>query len=728
MLNKRIFAFLLTVIISLGIIGVTSPNIVKDVRLGLDLKGGFEILYEASPLEGEGPVTKEALHQTARSLLERVDALGTDEPEIYPEGENRIRVRIPGIEDEAQVREILKKPAELTFRGPDGAIELRGNDFVEGAAKVGFDEVGRPMIMIEVKDHQKWKEVSQKLLGQQLSIYLDDTLLSAPVVQGVFTDGKATISGSYTYDQAKELADTINLGALPLALSEVYTQSVGATLGQMSLQQTLFAGLIAAIFIFVFMVGMYRLPGLVATFTLITYTWALLLIYNLMNATLTLPGIAAFILGVGMAVDANIITYERLKDELKAGKSLYSSLRSGSKNSIRAIMDANITTVIAAAVLFYLGTGAIRGFAIMLMLSIGLSVITNVYFSQFLLSLLLKSNVFKNPSLFGVRKHQITELSKVDSAEKKKPYTGFDFIGHRKWYFTFSGIVTVLGIVMLLFSGLNLGVDFKAGTTLDVSLSQSINRDEALKVLGDAGYEAENVTIGGANQDRVTIRFDRVLSADEGEVRKIVDAYAAHTGGDVSYEENTVDPIIARELVQKALMALGIAAIAMVIYVSVRFEWRFAVSAVLALLHNVFFVISIFSIFQLEVDLTFIAAILTIVGYSINDTIVIFDRIRENLRFAKLKSFADLTELTNRSLSQTLTRSIYTGVNVIFACIAIFIWGGEPIRLFALAMTIGLLIGMYSSIFFASPLWVLLKKNDLNKPAKPKKTDTETVQ
>lgn len=719
MLNKRILAFLLTVIISLGIIGVTTPDIVKNVRLGLDLKGGFEILYEAEPLEGTGTVTKEALQQTARSLQQRIDQMGTDEPEIYPEGQDRIRVRIPGIEDEAEVREILKKPAELTFRAPDGTVELRGNDFVEGAAQVGFDQVGQPIIQIEVKDHEKWRDVSERLLGQQLSIYLDDQLLSAPVVQGIFTDGKATISGNFTYDEAKELADTINLGALPLKLTEVYTQSVGATLGQMSLQQTLIAGIIASIFIFLFMVGFYRIPGIIASIVLVIYTWALLLVYTMLNATLTLPGIAAFILGVGMAVDANIITAERLKDELRSGKSLVSALRSGQKHSIRAIMDANITTIIAAAVLFYLGSGAIRGFALTLILSIILSILTNVLLAQWLLQLLLKSNVFKNTVLFGVRKDQITPLAKSDTKEKNKPYTGFDFVGKRKWFFSFSGAVTALGLISLLMFNLNLGVDFKAGTTLDISLSQSITKSEADQVLADADFEG-NITVGGTQQDRVTIRFDRVLSADAGETKQIVDAFAAYTGGEVSYEENTVDPMIARELAQKAIIAVAVACIGIIIYVTVRFEWRFALASVIALIHNAFFVISIFSIFQLEVDLTFIAAILTIIGYTINDTIVIFDRIRENLRFAKLKNFQDVSDLVNRSIRQMLIRSINTGVNVIFASIALLIWGSESIRMFSLAMTIGLFIGMYTSIFIASPLWVLMKTRSLHKKPKVK--------
>lgn len=410
MVGKRFLAFLLIVVLSLGAIGITSPNFVKNIRLGLDLKGGFEILYEASPLEGTGKVDKASLLETANSLEKRVNVQGIAEPEITTEGTNRIRVRIAGVTDEDKVRETLKKPAELTFRGPDGNIELRGNDFVAGGAKVEFKQGNQPYVSIKLKDASKFKQVTEKLLNKTLSIYLDDRELSSPKVNQVIDSDSAIIEGSYTYDSAKELADTINLGALPLKLDEKYTQSVGASLGQLSLKQTIEAGAIAAIIILVFMILFYRLPGLIASFTLVAYTWLLLLVFYLLNATLTLPGIAAFILGIGMAVDANIITYERIKEELRSGKSILSSLRAGSKNSFRTIIDANLTTVIAGAVLYFIGNGGIRGFALTLIFSIVVSIITNVFFSRLLLHLLVSANVIKKPSYFGVKEAEIRAL------------------------------------------------------------------------------------------------------------------------------------------------------------------------------------------------------------------------------------------------------------------------------------------------------------------------------
>lgn len=408
--TKRLTAFVLTVLVALGVVAATSMPIAQGVKLGLDLKGGFEILYVAEPLEAGGTVTRDALRETAKSLEKRVDALGVAEPEITPEGTDRIRVKIAGVTNEAEVREILNKPAELTFRGPDGTKEMLGSDFVQGGAKVEFNEAGQPYISIQVKNAEKFRDVTQRLLGQPLAIYLDEDLISAPYVESVISNGMARISGNYTYDTAKELADIINLGALPLKLNEKYTQSVGATLGLQSLEKTVMAGAVGLVAILIFMVAFYRVPGFVATISLIVFSWLLLLVFRLMGVTLTLPGIAAFVLGIGMAVDANIITAERIKDELRAGKRLSSALRAGSKHSFRTIMDANVTTIIAAAVILFIGSSSVKGFGVTLIASIVASVITNVYFSRLLLTLLIGSGAFNHPKYYGVKEAEISAL------------------------------------------------------------------------------------------------------------------------------------------------------------------------------------------------------------------------------------------------------------------------------------------------------------------------------
>ncbi|NGZ73687.1 protein translocase subunit SecD [Saccharibacillus alkalitolerans] len=465
---KRIVSFIVIVLVSIGIMVWSTPNLLNSVRLGLDLKGGFEILYEASPMTGGEEVTRESLNETARSLEKRVDALGGSEPEITTEGTNRIRLRIAGVTDEKAVRERIKEPANLTFRSlgnsseenttgsgadaedetaaestdstnasgsPDAAasgteqegateesaaqadpyqgydkVELTGNDFKPNGASVQFDQLGNPMISIELKDAQKFADVTGRLVGQPMAIFLDDQLLSAPEVKQRITGGTAQISGKFTREEAQNLRDTINLGALPLKLTEKYSQSVGATLGQLSLDQTLRAGIIGSIIILIFMVFMYRVPGLIAAFCLIIHTWGTILVFIWADITLTLPGIAAFILGIGMAVDANIITYERIKEEMRSGKSIMSAFRAGSKSSFRTVMDAQITTLIAGAVMFWLGTGSVRGFALVLMIDIITSIITNVVLSRFLLSLLVKAKSLKKPGYFGVKESEIREL------------------------------------------------------------------------------------------------------------------------------------------------------------------------------------------------------------------------------------------------------------------------------------------------------------------------------
>jgi len=719
-MNKnRFLGLILTVLISLVTVGLTSPTVLNGLKLGLDLQGGFEILYEAEPLVEGGELTKESLRQTAKSLMKRADKYGVAEPEIAPEGSNRIRARIAGVSDEATVREIMKKPAELTFRGPDGTIEMHGSDFKEGAAKVAFNELNQPIILIEVKDKEKWADVTRRLLGQPLAIYLDDEMISAPVVQAVLTDGKATISGRYSLEEAQELAEIINLGALPLKLTEKYTQSVGATLGKQSLEQTAYAGILATIFILLFMMIVYRLPGVIASVTLIVYNWGILLIYYWMQATLTLPGIAAFVLGIGMAVDANIITAERIREEMRSGKSLLSALKSGSRNSLRTIVDANLTTTVAGAVLYFVGTGAIQGFALMLILSNVFSMVTNVAFSRFMLNLLVRSNLFSKPGYYNVKEKDIRPLSDKKSFDDEHYYRIFDFVKHRRIFFTISSALTIAGIVSLLVFGLNFGVDFKAGTSMDIAVGKAVSQAEAESVLREAGFEPESVVVGGGGE-RVSIRFGRVLDAEQGESNKVLNAFRERFGDQVSAEENTVDPTIAQELGVRAIYSILIASVGIILLIMMRFEWRFALAGIIALLHDAFLVVTVFSLLRLEVNLPFIAAILTIIGYSINDTIVVFDRIRENMRFAKLRTFDDLCRLVNVSMSQTLVRSINTGLQVLVASLLLLLFGGEPIRLFSLAMTLGMAFGMYSSIYIAAQLWIVLKWRAMQrKPAAP---------
>jgi preprotein translocase subunit SecD len=407
---SKILVLILVVTASFATIAVTTGDILKDIRLGLDLKGGFEILYQAVPIEKGGEVTQDLLKQTAFNLEKRINKYGVAEPDVAVEGTDRIRVTVAGVANQAELREVLKTPATLTIRDESGKVLLNGRDFVENAASIGYDESNRPIVVIKMKDAKKFAAITEKYLGQPLAIYLDEELVTAPIVQAVISSGEATITGQDSLEEAQKLKETINLGALPLNLVEKSSNSVGATLGLLSLEQSVKAGLIGSALVLIFMIIFYRVPGLIANVTLIIYVYLVLLVFTWMNVTLTLPGIAAIVLGIGMAVDANIITYERIREEIRSGKSLLSALKAGSRRSLATILDANITTIIAAGVLFYFGTGAIKGFAITLIMSILVSILTNVFLSRFLLNLVVRSNTVKKPWYFGVREDQISEL------------------------------------------------------------------------------------------------------------------------------------------------------------------------------------------------------------------------------------------------------------------------------------------------------------------------------
>jgi preprotein translocase subunit SecD len=403
MFGKRIVAFLAVVVVTLAVIAGTSPSLLQGVKLGLDLKGGYEVLYQAKPFEGGSEVTPETLKETAKGLQKRIDESGLVEPDITPEGDDRIRVKLPGVDSEDdEVLKMLSQPINLTFRAPDGEVMLTGTDFVENGAGLAFDSLNRPIVTIKLKDAKKFGEVTTKLVGQTMAIYLDETQISNPGVDEPINSDSATIT--------RDLRDKINMGSLPLKLEALYTNSVGAKLGMDSLNDTVTAGVIGSVIVLVLMIIIFRIPGAVAAVTIITYAWLLILVQNLMNATLTLPGIAAFVLGVGMAVDANIITAERIKEEIRSGKSMLSSLKSGSKNSFRTIMDANITSIIAAGVLYFIGDGAIKGFALTMIFSILVSIVTNIFFARFLMTLLVRSNKFMKPGYYGVKESEIREL------------------------------------------------------------------------------------------------------------------------------------------------------------------------------------------------------------------------------------------------------------------------------------------------------------------------------
>ncbi|MGE7605325.1 protein translocase subunit SecDF [Peribacillus frigoritolerans] len=747
--RSRIVAFFLIALLIFAAMGTTSKGILKDIKLGLDLQGGFEVLYEVRPLNGE-KITPDVLRATVSSLERRVNVLGVSEPNIQIEGKDRIRVQLAGVKDQNNAREILSTQAKLSFRDYNDKEMMTGADLKEGGAKQTFQD-NKPVVEVTLKDVDKFKDITQKISSMEsptnvLAIWLDfeegkdsikdtssqDNMISAPAVSEVFNTKKVYITGQFTLEEAKELAALLNAGALPVDLKEKYSTSVGAQFGAGALNDTIFAGIIGIALVFIFMLVYYRFPGFIAVITLSIYIFLTLLVFDWMNAVLTLPGIAALVLGVGMAVDANIITYERIRDELKLGRSVKAAYKEGTKNSLATITDANLTTLLAAAVLFYYGTSSVKGFATTLIISILMSFITAVYGTRLFMSLWVNSGFLdKRTGWFGVKKKYIHDLSeKMDLMSLPTRFDKIDFVKHRKVFYGISIGVTIIGIIFLLVFRLNLGIDFTSGTRIEIASKDVLTTQQVKTEMEKVGIDEDDikdVRLAGQDNKNAVVRTVGVL--DKQEIAELKDHFKKDHGAEPNV--STVSPTVGKELAKNAMFALAIASIGIILYVSIRFEWRMAVPAVVALIHDAFFIITIFSLLRLEVDITFIAAVLTIVGYSINDTIVTFDRIRENLRFSrKIKTAEELENIVNISIRQTLTRSINTVLTVLITVVALMIFGSEAIRNFSIALFIGLICGVYSSLLIASQFWLDLKIRELKKKgplntAKEKKQSLE---
>lgn len=732
--KNRIVAFLIFFIVITSLMLSTTKGILSNIKLGLDLQGGFEILYEVNPAKEGQVINEEALAATAKALDKRVNILGVSEPNIQIEGENRIRVQLAGVEDQNQAREILSTEANLSFRDANDRLMMDGTDLIEGGAEQTFDENGKPSVSIKLKSAEKFREVTQEIVklapNNVLVIWLDyvegkDTFIeesakeepkfiSSPMVNEVFNQNTVSIVGDFSLEEAKTLSEVLNAGALPVKLDEIYSTSVGASFGEQAMDKTVLAGIIGVLAVFLFMIFYYRFPGFIATITLTVYSYLTVLVFDWMNVVLTLPGVAALILGVGMAVDANIITYERIREEIKVGKSIQAAFKAGNQNSFSAVTDANLTTLLASAVLFFYGTSSVKGFATGLIIGILGSFLTNVYLSRWLLGLWVNSRIFNNkPSWFGVKKNEIKPISEnFDTLDLPTRFDRFDFVKHRKKFFAFSGFIFILGIIFLFVLRLNLGIDFTSGTRIELLSGSPLNTEKVTAELEKLELPTDDIVISGENSNIAVARFKGILSKSE------IATLKSHFSEELGAEPNvsSVTPTVGKELAKNALNALLISVIGLIIFVTLRFELPMAVSAVVALLYAAFFIIPFFSITGLEVDITFIAALLTVVGYSINDTIVTFDRMRENMQRRRyLRKYEDIVEVVNTSLRQTLGRSVNTVLMVTLTVISLLIFGSEAIRPFSIALLVGLIIGTYSSIFIASQLWVEWKHRELKK-------------
>lgn len=735
MKKGRILAFFLVVLLIGTGVGLLTKPVAKDMTLGLDLQGGFEVLYDVHPVKKEDKITNSVLVSTVEALNRRANVLGVSEPNISIEGNNRIRVQLAGVKDQNRAREILSTEAQLSFRDTNDKELLNGADLVENSAKQTFSQTNEPIVTVKLKDAKKFGDVTRKVAAMapnnQLVIWLDyhkgdsfkkevsksnHKYVSAPNVNQEINSSDVQIEGKFTVQEAKDLASILNAGALPVKLTEKYSTSVSAQFGEQALNETVFAGIVGIAFIFLFMLLYYRLPGLIAVITLSAYIYITLQVFDWMGAVMTLPGIAALILGVGMAVDANIITYERIKEELKLGKSVRSAFRSGNRRSFATIFDANLTSIIAGGVLFFFGTSSVKGFATMLILSILTSFITAVFLSRFLLGLLVESRYLdRRKGWFGVRKKDIMNIHETtENTEPKTPFDKWDFVSKRKGFMIFSIAVTIAGIIVLSIFKLNAGIDFASGTRIDVQSDHKLTTAQVEQDFKKLDLEADSVVLSGQNENQAAVRFVGVPNKEK--IAEVKDYFNDKYGTEPNV--STVSPTVGKELARNAIYAVIIASIGIILYVSVRFEYKMAIAAIISLLYDAFFIVAFFSITRLEVDVTFIAAILTIIGYSINDTIVTFDRVREQMKKRKPKTVEDLSYIVNLSLQQTFTRSVNTVLTVLVVVVALLIFGSASITNFSIALLVGLLTGVYSSLYIAAQIWLMWKGRELKKPAK----------
>ncbi len=680
----------------------------ENIILGLDLAGGVSITYE---IEEDNP-TEQEINDTVDRLQQRADTYSTDS-NVYKEGSNRISIEIPGVTDANEILEDMGKPGALEFldednyakfaAGEEYEVVLSGSDIKNAGASIdNSGTVKEYVVELAFNDEgtKKFAEATAANIGKPIYIIYDGEVVSYPTVQSAITGGSAVINGMKDDEEAERLAQTIRIGALPLTLKELRSNVVGATLGKDALSTSLKAGAIGMAIVAVIMIAVYLLPGVVSVFALIAYVVLTLLCLNGLNASLTLPGLAGIVLSIGMAVDANVIIFTRIKEEIGAGATVKSAIDAGFNKALSAILDSNITTLIASVVLYIMGTGTIKGFALTLGIGIVLSMFTALFVTKNLLKAVYTLGL-KNPKLYG---------SKKDS--KVQDYVKFSRIAY-----IISFVAIAAGLIALpVFksktgSALNYNLEFTGGTAMTVEFEDYYDLEEAeSKILpviaetadiSDSRIQVQNVK--GTNE--IVFKTAELTVAQRDAVEE-----ALRTNFKVKeFGIENISSTISSEMQRNAIISVLIATVLMLIYIAVRFsDVKFGAAAVIALLHDVLVVFAIYSIGRLSVGNTFIACMLTIVGYSINATIIIFDRIRENLvtMNGKGETYANIV---NTSISQTFTRTIYSSLTTFVMVFVLYIMGVTSIKEFALTLMSGIICGAYSSVCITGPLWYLFK-------------------
>ena len=749
--SKGIISLILTVVL-IALLGFTTvvgfgkgqTGAAKNIKLGLDLEGGVSITYQ---VKGETP-SAEDMSDTIYKLQKRVEQYST-EATVYQEGDDRISIEIPGVTDANEILSELGQPGSLYFikekdsdgnpnygldtsghyvlaksmdeLKEEGSVVLTGTD-IKSAKSGSYQDsttgANENVVQLSMTKEgtEKFAEATKaaKEAKETIAIYYDGELISVPSVNAEITDGQAMIEGNMSYEEAEQLASTIRIGGLSVELEEIRSNVVGAQLGEEAISTSLMAGAIGLAIVFVFMCVVYLLPGFASSLALVIYTGLILVLLNAFDITLTLPGIAGIILGIGMAVDANVIIFARVKEELTAGKSVKSALNAGFHKAMSAILDGNITTLIAAAVLWLKGSGTVKGFAQTLALGIVVSMFTALVITRMIVYAFYAVGI-RNTKLYGRIK------------EERAP---IDFLGKRKIFFAVSVAVILIGFVFMGVNAgtgkgaLNYSLEFKGGTSTNVTFDKAYTLkeiDETMipdleKVTDDPNIQVQTV----ANSNQVIFKT-QTLDLEKRE------AFAKYMADEFGVEEKditteNISSTVSSEMRVDAIIAVAIATVFMLLYIWLRFkDIRFATSAVVALIHDVLVVLAFYVIARISVGNTFIACMLTIVGYSINATIVIFDRIREEMKTKKRGE--ELEVLVNRCITRTLTRSIYTSLTTFVMVAVLFIMGVSSIKEFALPLMVGIICGAYSSVCITGALWYVMKTK-IGKKAEPAKVGT----
>lgn len=688
---------LLVLLAAVGVFGFLGYTTIGDIKLGLDLAGGVSITYQSVE---ENP-SSEDMADTIYKLQQRVQNYST-EAEVYQEGGNRINVDIPGVSDANEILEALGKPGSLVFVDETGKTILTGDQVLSAKAGIMDGKAGQKEYIVSLNFTEQgardFAAATTANVGKQIAIIYDGKMYSNPMVKQAITGGECTIDGMQSYEEAEDLAATIRIGSLSLELEELRSNVVGAKLGQEAISTSLQAGAIGFAIVVIFMLVVYLIPGIAAAIALSLYVGVILILLSVFEVTLTLPGVAGIILSIGMAVDANVIIFTRIKEELGQGKTVEDAIKAGFSKALSAIIDGNVTTLIAAVVLFWGGSGTVKGFASTLAIGIILSMFTALVVTKICLQSLYRLG-FQDVKFYGIKK------------EKKV----IDFVGKRKLCFLISIVFVVAGFagmglnVSTTGSLLNYGMEFRGGTSTNVTFNEDLSLEEisskVVPVVEGITKSADTQTQKVAGSNEVIIKT-RTLTVEE---RKALDQALVDTFA-IEQEKITAESIsgaVSKEMKQDALIAVTIATICMLVYIWFRFkDIRFAGSAVLALIHDVLIVLTFYAIAKWSVGSTFIACMLTIVGYSINATIVIFDRIRENLSLRTSKQ--SLQDIVNISITQTLTRSINTSLTTFVMIFVLYLLGVSSIREFALPLMVGIICGTYSSVCITGSLWYVM--------------------